>query len=125
MRTFCPFFRASTAAASEGSSATGRLCGSKGASAAFASWPNGGSYDGNGSAHHEMTLMLGSLLADSLVAPGTERTIDGLREAIVMREDICKRSRRLLGISHPHTERRQHALDSARRALALLGLSEG
>ena len=74
---------------------------------------------------HEMTLMLGSLLADSLVAPGTSPTVDDVREAIVMREDICKRSRRLLGISHPHTERRQHALDSARRALALLGLSEG
>ena len=74
---------------------------------------------------HEMTLMLGSLLADSLVAPGTERTIDGLREAIVMREDICKRSRRLLGISHPHTERRQRALDSNRSALALVLSSEG
>ena len=80
---------------------------------------------GNSPNDDEMTLMLGSLLADSLVAPGTERTIDGLREAIVMREDICKRSRRLLGISHPHTERRQRALDSNRSALALVLSSEG
>jgi hypothetical protein len=73
---------------------------------------------------HEMTLKLGSLLADSLVAPGTERTIDGLREAIAIREDVCKRSRRLLGGSHPQTQIRQRALDFARSALALV-LSEG
>ena len=67
---------------------------------------------------HEMTLMLGSLLADSLVGAGTNPTVDDVREAIAIREDICRRSRRLLGVSHPHTEKRQRALDSARSALA-------
>ena len=73
---------------------------------------------------HDMTLMLGSLLADSLVSAGTSPTVDDLREAIAMREDICKRSRRLLGGSHPTTQIRQRALDHARRILALV-LSEG
>ena len=67
---------------------------------------------------HEMTLALGSLLADSLASTGTSPTVDDLREAIAIREDICRRSRRLLGVSHPHTEKRQRALDSARSALA-------
>ena len=67
---------------------------------------------------HEMTLMLGSLLADSLVGAGTNPTVNDVREAIAIREDICRRSRRLLGVSHPHTEKRQRALDSARSALA-------
>ena len=73
---------------------------------------------------HEQTLALGSLLADSLAGPGTSPTVDDLREAIAIREDVCKRSRRLLGGSHPHTEKRQRALDSARSHLALV-LSEG
>ena len=67
---------------------------------------------------HEITLMLGSLLADSLVGAGTNPTVDDVREAIAIREDICRRSRRLLGVSHPHTEKRQRALDSARLYLA-------
>jgi len=67
---------------------------------------------------HEITLMLGSLLADSLVGAGTNPTVNDLREAIAIREDVCRRSRRLLGVSHPHTEKRQRALDSARSALA-------
>ena len=67
---------------------------------------------------HEMTLMLGSLLADSLVGAGTNPTVDAVREAIAIREDIFRRSRRLLGVSHPHTQKRQRALDSARSALA-------
>ena len=71
---------------------------------------------------HEMTLMLSSLLADSLVSAGTIPTANDLREAIAIREDICKRSRRLLGSAHPNTQKRQRALDHARSALALLGL---
>ncbi len=67
---------------------------------------------------HEQTLALGSLLADSLAGPGTSPTVDDLREAIAIREDICKRSRRLLGRSHPNTQIRQRALDSARSYLA-------
>ena len=74
---------------------------------------------------HDMTLMLGSLLADSLVSAGTSPTVDDLREAIAIREDVCKRSRRLLGVSHPFTKRRQRALDSNRSVLALVLSSEG
>ena len=64
---------------------------------------------------HEMTLALGSLLADSLANAGT---VDDLREAIAIREDILKRSRRLLGVAHPATQKRQRALDDARDYLA-------
>ena len=70
-----------------------------------------------------MTLALGSLLADSLVY--NEPTIDGLREAIAMREDICKRSRRLLGGAHPTTQTRQRALDHVRSTLARAISEEG
>ncbi len=73
---------------------------------------------------HEHTLQLSSLLADSLVSAGTSPTLDDVREAIAIREDVCKRSRRLLGESHPASRRRQDALDGARNALALV-LSEG
>ena len=74
---------------------------------------------------HNTTLGLGSLLADSLVSAGTSPTVDDLREAIAIREDIFKRSRRLLGVSHPFTKRRQRALDSNRSVLALVLSSEG
>ena len=74
---------------------------------------------------HDLTLALGSLLADSLVSAGTSPTVDDLREAIAIREDIFKRSRRLLGVSHPFTKRRQRALDSNRSVLALVLSSEG
>ena len=74
---------------------------------------------------HEHTLQLSSLLADSLVSPGTSPTLDDLHEAIAMREDICKRSRRLLGESHPASRRRQDALDFARSVLARVFPEEG
>ena len=109
MRTFSPFLRASTASASEGSSFFGRLSGSKGASAAFASWPNGGSYDGN---------VLSSLLSDSVLRARTSPTVDDMREVIAIREDVCKRSRRVLGGEHPDTQRRQTALRDIRLYLA-------
>ena len=67
---------------------------------------------------HDMTLMLGSLLADSLAGPGTSPTVGNLREAIALQEDICKRSRRLLGRSHPYTQIRQRALDEAKHYVA-------
>ena len=68
---------------------------------------------------HEMTLGLRSLLADSLLGSGTSPTIHHVREAIAIREDVCKRSRRLLGGAHPDTQRRQDALDDTRRILAI------
>ena len=108
MRTFSPFLRASTASASEGSSFFGRLSGS-----------NARRSLGD---DHNLTLALRSLLADSLL--NNEPTLDGVREAIAIREDINKRSRRLLGGAHPATQIRQRALDFARSALALV-LSEG
>ncbi len=74
---------------------------------------------------HQMTLMLSSLLSDSLLRAGPSPTVDDVRESIAIGEDNCKRSRRLLGESHPDTRRRQRALDYARSYLALLGLSEG
>ena len=70
---------------------------------------------------HQMTLMLRSLLSDSLLRARSRRsrpTIDDLHEAIAIGEDICKRSRRLLGASHPATQQRQRALDAARIYLA-------
>ena len=67
---------------------------------------------------HDITLSLGSLLADSLACAGTSPTVDDLRECIAMRSDICKRTRRLLGGAHPKTQKRQRALDEARRYLA-------
>ena len=67
---------------------------------------------------HDITLKLSSLLADSLVGTGTSPTVDDLREAIAIREDVCRRSRRLLGVSHPYTQIRQRALDGARSVLA-------
>ena len=67
---------------------------------------------------HDITLKLSSLLADSLVGTGTSPTVDDLREAIAIREDILKRSRRLLGVAHPATQKRQRALDDARDYLA-------
>ena len=69
---------------------------------------------------HEMTLMLSSLLSDSLLKARTSPTVDDIREAIAIREDVCKRSRRLLGGAHPDTRRRQDALDCSRRNLARL-----
>ena len=67
---------------------------------------------------NEMTLALGSLLADSLVNARDIPTVDDVREAIAIREDIYKRSRRLLGDAHPNTQIRQRALDGARSYLA-------
>ena len=67
---------------------------------------------------HDITLSLGSLLGDSLARVGTSPTVSNLHEAIAILEDVCKRSRRLLGGSHPHTDTRQRALDDARRFLA-------
>ena len=70
---------------------------------------------------HQMTLMLSSLLSDSLLRAKSRQsrpTIDDLHEAIAILEDVWKRSRRLLGGSHPHTDTRQRALDDARRFLA-------
>ena len=74
---------------------------------------------------HDLTLALGSLLADSLASTGTSPTVDDLREAIAIREDICKRSQRLLGRSHPNTQIRQRALDYARSYLASQFPEEG
>ena len=74
---------------------------------------------------HDITLSLGSLLADSLASTGTSPTVDDLREVIAIREDICKRSQRLLGRSHPNTQIRQRALDYARSYLASQFPEEG
>ena len=70
---------------------------------------------------HQMTLMLSSLLSDSLLRAKSRQsrpTIDDLHEAIAIGEDVCKRTRRLLGESHPTTRRRQRALDHVRSTLA-------
>ena len=67
---------------------------------------------------HEMTLGLKSLLADCMMNTKTNPTVDDVREAIAIRDDVCKRSRRLLGRSHPSTQIRQRALDAARLHLA-------
>jgi len=67
---------------------------------------------------HDITLSLSALLGDSLVPVGTSPTANDLREAIAMREDLCKRTRRLLGGAHPTTQKRQRALDATRCYLA-------
>ena len=67
---------------------------------------------------HEMTLMLSSLLSDSVLRARTSPTVDDMREVIAIREDVCKRSRRVLGGEHPDTQRRQTALRDIRLYLA-------
>ena len=61
---------------------------------------------------NSLTLHLRAVLADILVRAGD------LREAVTLREDILKRSRRLLGELHPATQRRQAGLDNVRELLA-------
>ena len=67
---------------------------------------------------HHLTFKLRGLLADSLANAETSPSLDDLREAIAIREDVCKRSRRVLGGEHPDTQRRQTALRDIRRYLA-------
>ena len=67
---------------------------------------------------HHLTFKLRGLLADSLANAETSPSLDDLREAIAIREDVCKRSRRVLGGEHPDTQRRQTALRDIRLYLA-------
>ena len=67
---------------------------------------------------HHLTLKLTGLLADSLANAKASPSLDDMREAIAIREDICKRSRRVYGGAHPDTQRRETALRDARRYVA-------
>ena len=62
-----------------------------------------------------LTLNLRSVLADTLGCLGG---IDNMRAAVVMREDVYKRTRQIFGALHPMTQKRQRRLEEFRAALA-------
>jgi hypothetical protein len=68
---------------------------------------------------HSLTLNLRSVLADTLAwHAAMHGGIEDLRTAVVMREDVYKRTRQIFGALHPMTQKRQRRLEEFRAALA-------
>ena len=71
-------------------------------------------------ASHEFTFRMRWIYAEALYKDGSA-TLDDLREAVTMLDDIARTARRVLGGSHPTTTGIEGELEDARAALRASG----